>query len=126
MEIKASLRYKRIAPRKSRLIPNLIRGKEVDEVKKELSFSPKRAALPFLKLLDSALANAKNNFEVKGEELKDFYIKKIIIDEGPTLKRWRPVAKGSAHAIQKKTGHITLILDKKKPKSKNKKSKSKK
>ena len=119
MEIKASLRYLRMAPRKVRLVADLIRGMRIDQAKTELSFSKKRAAEPLLKLLNSAIANAKNNFNIPEEKIKNFYIKRITVDEGPKLKRWRPVARGASHQIQKKTSHITLVLEERKSKIKN-------
>lgn len=124
MEVKAKLRYLRIAPRKVRLIADLIRGKSTEEAQTILNFSIKRASLPLLKLLKSALANAKNNL---GLEETNLYITKITVDEGPKLKRWRARSRGQAFEIQKKTSHITLILEqiKEKPK-KTKKVKAKK
>jgi len=115
MEVKAKLRYLRIAPRKVRLVADLIRGKSTEEAQTILNFSIKRASLPLLKLLKSALANAKNNLGLEGT---NFYITKITVDEGPKLKRWRARSRGQAYEIQKKTSHITLILKetKKKPK----------
>jgi large subunit ribosomal protein L22 len=118
MEIKASLKYYRMAPRKLRLVVDLIRGKKVNEAKSVLGFSSKRAAQPILKLLNSAIANAKKNFEVKDNEINDFYIKKITVDEGAKLKRWRPVSRGAAHEIQKKTSHVNLVLAKEKKETK--------
>ncbi len=106
----ARLRYLRIAPRKVRLVADLIRGKTVSEAQTILRFQKKRAAQPLLKLLLSAVANAKQQHgEVKEQDL---YIEKITVDEGPKYKRWRPRARGRAYQIQKKTSHITLILDK--------------
>lgn len=115
MEVEAKLRYLRMAPRKVRLMADLIRGKSVEEAQTILNFSLRRAALPLLKLLKSALANAKNNL---GLEETNLYISKISVDEGPKLKRWRARSRGQAFEIQKKTSHITLILNeiKKKPK----------
>lgn len=121
MEIKASLNYYRMAPRKMRLVADLIRGKSIEEARIQLSLLSKRAAQPISKLLESAISNAKNNFGVKEENINNFYIKIIFVNEGPKLKRWRPVARGSAHEIQKKTSHITLILSDK-PKSESFKS----
>lgn len=118
MEVTAKLRYLRIAPRKVRLVADLIRGKNVEQATHILSFTRKRAAKPILKLLNSAIANAINNFQLKKENL---YIDKITVDEGPKLKRWRPRARGVAYEIQKKTSHITLVLKE----SKNEKSKNK-
>jgi large subunit ribosomal protein L22 len=113
MEVKASLNYYRMAPRKIRLVADSIRGKRIEEAKVRLSFFPKRSAQPLLKLLESAIANAKNNLGIKEENLSSFYIKKITVDEGPKLKRFRPVARGAAHEIQKKTSHINLVLEEK-------------
>ncbi len=114
MEITAKLNYLRIAPRKVRLVADMVRGKQAIEAKALLSFSLKRGARAVKKLLDSAIANAKNNFEIENEE--DLFIAKIMVDEGPKLKRWRARARGRAMQIQKKTSHITLILDTKEKK----------
>lgn len=110
MPIIARLRYLRIAPRKVRLVADLIRGKPVREAETILRFQIKRGAEPVRKLLQSALANAKNNFKISEENL---FISKITVDEGPKLKRWRPRARGRASPIQKKTSHITLVLEEK-------------
>ena len=108
MEVKAKLKYLRMAPRKVRLVADLIRGKSVQEAQSILNFTIKKAALPLLKLLKTALANAKDTY---GLEEPNFYISKISVDEGPKLKRWRPRARGQAFEIQKKTSHITLVLN---------------
>lgn len=108
MPVKAKLRYLRIAPRKVRLVADLIRGKSVEEAQTILNFTVKKAAEPLLKLLKSAVANAKNNFRLDESNL---YISKITVDEGPKYKRWMPRARGQAYEIQKKTSHITIFLD---------------
>jgi large subunit ribosomal protein L22 len=108
MEVKAKLRYLRIAPRKVRLVADLIRGKKVDQARAILDFSLKRAAKPLRKLLDSAVANALHNFQLDEKTLS---ISKITVDEGPKLKRWRARARGRATEIQKKTSHVTLVLE---------------
>jgi len=113
MEIKASLNYLRMASRKVRLVANLISGLEVQDAKNELNFLNKRAVKPIVKLLNSAIANAERNFNFDEKRLSSLYIKKIIVDEGPKLKRLMPVSRGMAHQIQKKTSHITMILDEK-------------
>lgn len=120
----AKLRHLRIAPRKVRLVVDLIRGKKATEAQTLLKFLPKRASLPIAKLLKSALASAKNNLQLDENNL---YISKITVDEGPKLKRWQPRARGQAYEIQKKTSHITIILDEieKKPKKKRKAKKEK-
>lgn len=105
----AKLKYLRIAPRKVRLVTDLIRGKTAKKAEKILAFTRKRAALPVLKLLNQAMANAKNNFQVIDEN--NLYISKILVDEGTKLKRQLPRARGRADIIQKKTSHITLVLD---------------
>lgn len=107
MEITARTRYLRISPRKVRLIVDVVRGKGIDEARSFLAFASKRAAHPILKLLNSAAANAKHNFSKES----GLYIKKIFVDQGPTYKRIRPVARGTAHPIKKKTSHVTIILD---------------
>ena len=108
MPVTAKLRYLRIAPRKVRLVADLIRGKTVEEAQNILNFTQKRAALPILKLLKQGSSNAKNNFQM---EEKNLYISTILVDEGPKLKRVRPRARGQANEIQKKTSHITLVLE---------------
>ncbi|MDD5551993.1 MAG: 50S ribosomal protein L22 [Candidatus Pacebacteria bacterium] len=126
MEIKASLRNYRIAPRKIRLIADLIRGKTLEDAKREIKFYKKRGSLPVSKILDSATANAKNNLDLKNEEVKKLFIKKIVVEEGPKLKRWRPVSRGSANEIKKRTSHIKIILAPKENDKKNKLKKSSK
>lgn len=108
VSVTAKLRYLRIAPRKVRLVADLIRGKSVEKAQTILNFTTKRAAPVLLKLLNQAVANAKNNFQL---EEKNLYISKILVDEGPKYKRWMPRARGRAFQIQKKTSHITLTLD---------------
>ena len=108
MAVVAKLRYLRIAPRKVRLVADLIRGKRIEEARNILNFTIKKAAPPLLKLLRSATANAKNNFQLDESNL---YITKILVDEGPKYKRWRARARGRAEEIQKKTSHVTVVLD---------------
>jgi len=116
MAVIAKLRYLRIAPRKVRLVADLIRGKSVEEAQNILNFVPKRAAEPLFKLLKQGISNAKNNFQL---EEKNLYISKITVDEGPKSKRVFPRSRGRAEEIQKKTSHITLILDEIKIKAKH-------
>ena len=110
----AKLRYLRIAPRKVRLVADLIRGKTVEEAQTILQYTVKKATQPLFKLLKSAIASAKN-LELEESNL---YISKILVEDGPKLKRWRPRARGSADEIQKKTSHVIIVLDEiiKKPK----------
>ncbi len=108
MPVTAKLRHLHIAPRKVRLVADLIRGKKVEQALAILNFATKKASLPLLKLLKQAMANAKNNFQLEPTNL---FISKIVVDEGPKQKRWMPRARGQAYEIQKKTSHIILILD---------------
>ena len=124
VSVTAKLRYLRIAPRKVRLVADLIRGKTVEEAQTILNFTIKKTAQPLLKLLKSAIASAKHNYQLEESNL---YISKITVDEGPKLKRWRARARGVASEIQKKTSHVTLVLEEivKKPPKKVKKVKPK-
>ncbi len=106
--MKAELKYLRIAPRKVRLVAKLIKGKKAEEAQVILDYAVKRGAKPILKLLNSAIASAKNNLQMDPSNL---IISKITVNEGPKLKRWRPRARGSAYPIQKKTSHVTIILE---------------
>jgi len=108
MKATAKLRYIRIAPRKVRLVADRIRGKRVQEAQSVLDFTTNKASLPILKTLLSAVSAARNNFEGKETNL---YISKITIDEGPKLKRYRARARGAAFPIQKKTSHVTIVID---------------
>ncbi len=108
MKVDAKLNNLRIAPRKVRLVADLVRGCKVSEAESRLRFTIKRAASPLNKLLKSAVCNAEHNFDLKKDSL---YISEIKVDEGPTLKRWRPRARGSANQIHKKTSHVTLVLE---------------
>ena len=107
MEALAKLRFLRMSPRKVRLVCDFIRGMDAEEAQSQLHFLKKKAAIPVLKLLNSAVANAENNFKLKKENL---FIKKITVDEGPMLKRWRPRAFGRAGMIRKRSSHITIVL----------------
>lgn len=110
MEYKFHLNNLRIAPRKVRLIANLIKKSPVLLAEVQLKFQSKKAALPILKLVKSAVASAANNFNLSPENL---FISNVLVDEGQKLKRFRPRAFGRAAAIHKKTSHITLILEEK-------------
>lgn len=103
----ARLNYLKIAPRKVRLVANLLKGLSVNEAEAQLLMNPKRPSLALLKLLRSAVANAKNSGQSNPERL---FIKGIRVDQGPMLKRYLPRAMGRASPIQKKSSHITLIL----------------
>lgn len=107
MLITAKINYLRIAPRKVRMVADLIRGKKVEEVQNILSFTIKKAAPVFLKLLKQAVSDAKNNFQL---EEKNLYIYKVLVDEGPKYKRWMPRSRGQASPINKRTSHIKIVL----------------
>ncbi|MEI7815248.1 MAG: 50S ribosomal protein L22 [Coriobacteriia bacterium] len=107
MEAKAVARYVRVAPRKARLVVDLIRGKKIDDARAILKFSPRAAAEIVEKVLNSAVANAERNLHVKAEEL---IVGSTFVDEGPTLKRIRPRAMGRAFRINKRTSHITVTV----------------
>ncbi len=106
-ETKATLRYLRTSPTKVREVLGLIRGLEVDEARHVLRFSERGPAVDVLKVLNSAVANAENNHELSADELR---VEKAYVDEGPTLKRYRPRALGRATRIRKRTSHMTIYL----------------
>jgi large subunit ribosomal protein L22 len=108
MEVKAKLRFVRISPRKARLVADLIRGKKSEEALNILIFTRKAAARILIKLLKSAIANATQKKTVDVDRL---YVKKITVDQGPTMKRFTPRALGRATTIRKRTSHIDMILD---------------
>jgi ribosomal protein L22 len=105
--VQAKARYVRTSARKARLVCDHIRGKDVPEARAILAFTPRGAAKPWLKLLESAIANAEHNHELVGDELR---IASVYADEGPTLKRYRPRAMGRATRIRKRTSHLTITL----------------
>jgi large subunit ribosomal protein L22 len=112
VETEARAKYIRISPRKARLVVDLIRGKDVADAQQMLDYSPKAAARTVAKILNSAIANAEHNNGLDPDEL---YICRAYVDEGPTLKRFRPRALGRATRINKRTSHITLVLDEREP-----------
>jgi large subunit ribosomal protein L22 len=107
MEVSAKLRYLRIAPRKARLVADLVRGKRVEDAINTLNFCSRRAAQPIAKLLHSAVANADEKGEIDVDTL---FVKTITVDEGPTLRRFVPRAMGRATRINKRTSHIRVVL----------------
>lgn len=108
MEVKAILRYARITPRKMRLVANLAKGLRVEKAHYQLEFSQKKGGKLLSTLLDSAIANAK---EKGGIDVDNLYVKNVVVDDGPMLKRFMPRAMGRATKIQKKMSHVTLVLD---------------
>jgi large subunit ribosomal protein L22 len=105
--IRASSRYVRVAPRKARLVADQVRGLHIDKARALLQFSPRGAARDIGKLIESAAANAENNHELIADEMR---IAEITVDEGPTLRRFRPRALGRATPINKRTSHIAVAL----------------
>ncbi|SFS84614.1 large subunit ribosomal protein L22 [Marininema halotolerans] len=109
-QAKAMARQVRIAPRKARLVIDLIRGKSVGEALAILKFTP-RAASPIIeKVLKSAIANAEHNYSLNPDNL---VVETAMVDEGPTMKRFRPRAQGRASRINKRTSHITVVVSEK-------------
>lgn len=104
----ASLRMLRVTPRKTRLVADLIRGKDVGQAQSILKFTDRRSAGPILKLLESARANAVNNHDMFDDRL---FVKEIQVGDGPTLKRSFPRARGRADLMRKRTCHISIILE---------------
>lgn len=107
---KATAKVVRIAPRKVRLVVDSIRGKHVGDAISTLRFANRGAAKPVEKALMSAIANAEHNFDLNAEDL---FISEAYVNEGPTLKRYRPRAQGSASPINKRTSHITIVVSEK-------------
>jgi ribosomal protein L22 len=105
--VRAQAKYVRTSARKARLVCDHIRGKDVAEARAILAFTPRAAAKAWIKLLESAVANAEHNHELVGEDLR---IAAVHADEGPTLKRYRPRAMGRATRIRKRTSHLTITL----------------
>lgn len=103
---KALLKNYRQSPRKVRLVADVVRGKKVSDAITILNFMPKRAADPIKKVVESALANSKN----VSSSIENLVVKDITVDDGPTLKRWRPRARGAANPIRKRTSHIRVVL----------------
>jgi ribosomal protein L22 len=105
--VRASSRYVRVAPRKARLVADQVRGLNIDRARALLQFSPRGAARDIGKLIESAASNAENNHELVADEMR---VVEITVDEGPTLRRFRPRALGRATPINKRTSHIAVAL----------------
>ncbi len=108
MEANAKLTMLRSTPQKTRLVADLIRGKNVKEAEDILQFTPRRSAKPILKLLQSAKANAINNHDMFEDSL---FVSKIMVNEGPVLKRFLPRARGRADLLRKRTSHVLITLE---------------
>lgn len=110
MEARAVARYVRISPRKARQVVDLIRGKGAKEALAILRYTPKRASAIVEKVLRSAMANAENNYDM---DVDNLYVARAYVDQGPTMKRVQPRARGMAYRIRKRSSHITVILEEK-------------
>lgn len=111
MQAKAVAKTVRIAPRKARLVVDLIRGKQVGEAVAILNHTQRAASIIVEKVLKSAIANAEHNYEM---DANDLIVSQVFVDEGPTMKRFRPRAQGRASQINKRTSHITIVVSEKK------------
>ena len=107
MEVRAIAKYVRVSPQKCRLVADQVRRLPVGQALELLQFSPKKAAVPIRKTLESAIANAEHN---QGLDIDELRVDTITVDEGPVMRRWRPRAKGRATPIIKKTSHITVSV----------------
>ncbi|MGP4024672.1 MULTISPECIES: 50S ribosomal protein L22 [Actinomadura] len=108
MEARAQARFIRVTPRKARRVVDLIRGLPAAEAQAVLRFAPQAASEPVGKVLASAIANAEHNFKLDSDTL---VVSRAWVDEGPTLKRFRPRAQGRAYRINKRTSHITVVVE---------------
>ena len=110
MEARAVARYIRMSPRKVRQVVDLVRGKSVEEAIDLLHFTPKRASVTVEKVLRSAVANASNREESSKLEPEDLVVKEIYVNQGPTMRRYRPGPMGRAGLIRKRSCHITVVV----------------
>ncbi len=110
MEAVATLKYARVGAQKARLVADLVRGKEVGQALKTLTFLNKKSAVMIKKLIESAVANADYK---KTMDLDKLFVKTIYVDKGPVLKRFRPRAQGRAYGVRKQTSHINVVLEEK-------------
>ena len=108
MEVSAVQRFVRRTPRKARLVADSVKGMKVSEALAYLEFSPKHAAVDVAKAIKSAAANAEHNFNLSRDDL---FVKQLLVDEGPTMKRIRPVSRGMAHQYFHRTCHITAVVE---------------
>jgi large subunit ribosomal protein L22 len=108
MEARAQARYVRVTPMKARRVVDLVRGMDATEAQAVLRFTPQAASVPVGKVLDSAIANAAHNYD--HPDASSLVISEAYVDEGPTLKRFRPRAQGRAYRIRKRTSHITVVV----------------
>lgn len=107
MQAKAVANYVRVSPRKVKPVADLVRGKSVEEARAILKFTPRKAAELLLKVLNSAIANAENNFDMDVEKL---YISDIYANQGPVMKRWKAGSMGRANPILRRTSHLGVVV----------------
>jgi large subunit ribosomal protein L22 len=112
MEAKAQARYVRVTPQKARRVVDLIRGQQAERAGAVLRFAPQAASEPILKVLESAVANARVKADRASEPFdeRELVVQAAFVDEGPTMKRFRPRAQGRAYRIRKRTSHITVVV----------------
>ena len=108
MEVKASLKFAKVGEQKARIVANMIRGKMVNDAIRMLTYDNKKPSLIIKKLVESAVANADQKQVI---DVDNLYVKEIMVDKGPFMKRYQPRAQGRAFVIKKKSSHISLILD---------------
>ncbi|MDP8238643.1 MAG: 50S ribosomal protein L22 [Candidatus Hatepunaea meridiana] len=111
LQARAIARWVRMSPRKMRLVADMVRGTSVRSAVNALHYSTKRASEPVSKTINSALANLMAMEEAAKLDPANVYIKEIYVDEGPTLRRWRPRAMGRASRIRKRTSHLTVVVE---------------
>ncbi len=108
MEVKASLKFARVGDQKARIVADMVRGKMVNEAIRILTYDNKKPSAMIKKLVESAVANADQKQVI---DVDNLYIKEIMVDKGPFMKRFQPRAQGRAFVIKKKSSHISLVLD---------------
>jgi large subunit ribosomal protein L22 len=108
MEVIAKAKYVRRTPRKARIVADAVIGMRVSEALAQLEFSPRHAAADVAKVIKSAAANAEHNYNLSRDDL---VVKQLLVDEGPTMKRFRPVSRGMAHQYFHRTSHITAVVE---------------
>ena len=113
MESRAVLRLARVSPQKARLVADMVRGRLVSEALEILAYTPKKSALLIKGVVESALANAEHKASKSNEyiDIDELIVREIFVDQGPTLRRFRPRARGMATRVHKMTAHITVVLD---------------
>ncbi len=109
MTSKATLKYARVSPQKARLVANMIRGRDLDQALEMLSFTPKKSAPMIKKLIESAVANAEVRYG-DSLDIDALYVQTITVDQGTSLRRFRPRAQGRATPVKKQTSHISVVL----------------